>query len=307
MIDGRNFRTITSGNWDVERRLAEMDHHGIVTQAISPMPELLSYWLDVDSARELGRWVNDWTVSMAAEAPDRLVGLGTVPLQDPDLAAAELSHLADLGLAGVEIGSNVNGTYLGDPRFADFFAEAERLDLAVFVHALKPTMMGPLGRPRLTPFIGFPTDTGLTVTSLVESGLTDRLPDLRLAFSHGGGTFPWLLARYQYGWSGVWNGADPADGEGWPAPRVDAPTRPYDVAKRFWYDALLFDRRAVRYLIDMVGADRVVLGTDYPYMPPETPVDATLRSLDLDEVTHRAIAWDNGWRFLGRAAPALPS
>ena len=241
---------------------------------------------------------------MCEAAPGRFVGLGIVPLQDPDLAARELSRIKPLGFPGVELGSNVDGKSLGMAEFQPFFQEAERVGMAVFVHALRPTMMERF--PTKAPFnpIGYPTDTCLTIASMIDGGTAEKCPRLRIAFSHGGGTFPFLLPRYNHHWSGTWNEDAPGQSRGAAAPGA-LPRSPAEYARRFYYDTLLFDRRALRYLIDMIGARQILVGTDYPYMAPEQPVDKTLRTLGLPPDVHEDITWNNCFRFLGIKAPTL--
>lgn len=300
MIGGENYRTLASGNWDVEQRLRDMDHHGAAAQVISPMPELLSYWFTAEDCREFAQYVNESIRAMCEQAPGRLYGLGMVPLQDPEMAAKELSQIKAIGLAGVELGTNVNGRSLGMPEFQGFFAEAARLELAVFVHSLHPTMMDRLPLATQANPIGFPTETALAIASLIGGGTAEQCPDLRIAFSHGGGTFPFLLPRYQNQWSGTWNEEQPIEGRGTSMPRS-----PSEYARRFFYDTLLFDARAIRYLIDIMGYERIMVGTDYPYLPTEVPADKSLRSLGLPADVHDAITWDNCFRFLGVEAPTL--
>jgi aminocarboxymuconate-semialdehyde decarboxylase len=294
MIAGENFRTVHTGNWDVERRLADMDDAEVTAQAISCLPELMSYWFTPEDGLEMNRYVNEYILGMCAKAPGRFFGLAGVPLQDPDLASKELANIKSAGHVGVEIGSNVLGTSLGDARFQGFFQEAERLGLAVFVHALHPTFLDRIGEA-LANAIGFPTDTGLSIASLIHSGTADKVPNLRMAFSHGGGTFPFMLPRYHNGWGGSWDEA--------PAIRpVQAPP-PTDAARRFYYDTLVFDARPLRYLIEEIGASQLVIGTDYPYVTQEKPAATTLRKLDLPQQTLDDITWNNGFRWLGTKAP----
>src|SRR5215211_4145879 len=165
MIAGENFRTVHSGNWDIERRLRDMEASGVDAEAISPMPELLSYWFTPEDGLAMCRHLNDFIADLCSKAPGRLYGLGTVPLQEPDLAARELGQIKSLGLHGIEIGSNVLGHSLGEERFSGFFQEAQDLGVPVFVHALHPTFMDRLPE-RLDNAIGFPTETGLTIASL---------------------------------------------------------------------------------------------------------------------------------------------
>jgi len=302
MIEGRNFRTIHSGNWNAERRLADMDAHGADAEAISPMPELLSYWFTPRDGVDMCRHLNEFIAGLCEAAPARFFGLGAVPLQEPDLATKELASVKQLGLAGVEIGSNVLGKSLGEERFRDFFGEAERQGLAVFVHALHPTVADRISAAQMNA-IGFPTDTALSIASFIGGGTAARCPNLRIAWSHGGGSFPFMLPRYHNGWSGTWNEEPPAAERGAQL-RQAMPESPAELARRFYYDTLLFDRRAIRYLIDIMGASQVLVGTDYPYQPPEEPADKTLRSLRLPQSVHDDITWNNCFRFLGVPAPA---
>jgi aminocarboxymuconate-semialdehyde decarboxylase len=190
--------------------------------------------------------------------------------------------------------------------FQGFFQEAERLGTAIFVHALRPTMMDRF--PTKAPFnpIGYPTDTGLTIASMIDGGTAEKCPRLKIAFSHGGGTFPFLLPRYNHHWSGTWNEEAPGPGRGAGTPGA-LPRSPGEYARRFYYDTLLFDRRALRYLIDLIGPRQIMVGTDYPYMAPEEPVDRTLRSLGLPPDVHADIAWNNCFRFLGIKPPTVPA
>ena len=303
MIAGKNFRTVTDQNWSATRRLEDMAAEGVDAQVLSPMPELLSYWLTAEDALDLGRHVNETIAKLVQASPGHFYGLGTVPLQAPDLAAKELAEIKKTGLLGVEVGSNVSGKSLGDERFLTFFQEAEAQDLAVFVHALHPTMADRI--PAVEPLVAsvaFPTDTGLTIASLIAGGMLDKCPRLRLAFSHGGGTFPFILPRLEGFWSGGrWNGEPPpAETEGQRGPlRQLIPRSPTEYARRLFYDTLLFDRRAIRYLMEMVGSSQLMVGTDYPYIIREQPVDKTLRSMGLGEEEWEAIGWRNCRRFLG--------
>ena len=201
MIDGKVYRTVSDCCWSAARRLADMPAMGVAVQALSPMPELLSYWLAAADARQLLRYINEEIAAMVAESGGRFVGLGAVPLQDVDLAIDELRHAVQtLGFAGVEIGSNVNGVPIGDLRFDPFFEACEALGAAVFVHALKPAGMDRLvGPPPLQQVLAYPSEVGLAAASCITSNLIERRPRLRIAFSHGGGTLAMLLPRLQQG------------------------------------------------------------------------------------------------------------
>lgn len=221
-----------------------------------------------------------------------------VPLQDPEVAAAELAAVRDAGLRGVEIASNVLGVSIGDERFLPFFAEAERLGLAVFVHAmpsptdrLPPSTMG-------TYVVGL--EGALAAASLIAGGTAAKCPDLRLSFSHAAGGFGLMVPRAQYFWSGTWNEEPPVPERA--LAHDDGPS-PLDYARRFYYDSAVFDARALRYLVDLMGADRLLVGSDFPAMPREEPAGRTLRTIGLPEAELNDILWDNAFRFLGMAAP----
>jgi aminocarboxymuconate-semialdehyde decarboxylase len=302
LVSGRVRFTARTVWFDAERRLAASAASGVDAEVVSPFPPLLNYALPAGSGRDLARWVSEYIASLCAAFPGRFYGLGTVPLQDPDLAAAELSSVAGLGLAGVEIASNVGGVSLGDPRFGEFFAEAERLGMAVFVHAM-PAPSDRLPGPAVATF-GVGIEGSLAAAALVTGGVAEKYPLLRLAFSHAAGGFPLMLTRAQWFWGRTWNEEPPGERGPEAAPWA-APAGPTELARRFWYDSLVFDRRAIRYLVDLLGADRLLVGSDFPAMPREAPCGRTLRSMGLPSGEFEDITWHNAFRFLGIDTPKL--
>lgn len=283
--------------FDAERRLEAMDANGVDAEAVSPMPLLLDYSLPPRAGRDLSRCVNEFIARLCEVEPGRFLGLGTVPMQDPDLAAGELSAVREMGLDGVEIASNIGGRSLGEDRFLGFFQEAERLQVPIFVHALAPTFTERLPRSAMASF-AVSTEAGLAAASIVMSGTAEKCPNLRLAFSHAAGGFPLMIPRANYFWAGTWNEEPPPEER---TSRVDpAPRSPAEYARRFYYDTMVFDRRALRYVIDMVGPSQLIVGTDFPAMPREQPASRTLRSLELPAAVLEDITWNNAFRFLGR-------
>ena len=291
MIDGKNFRTVTDECWDIERRAEAMAHMGIARQVLSPMPELLSYWLPLDDALPLLRHVNDTIAAMVARAPGKFIGLGGVPMQDPDVAARELERLMRDGFRGVELGSNVNGAALGEARFEPFFAAAEQLGAAVFVHALHPSgkerIVGP---PGLMAYIGFPLETAYTIASLMTGGTLTRHPRLRLAFSHGGGAFASILPRLAHGWK-----LKPEF-----AARIGV--SPHEHARRLYYDTLVYDAHTLRHLIATFGVRQLCIGTDFPFDIYERAPIAAVGELKLSDDDVKLLHHDNAARFLGEPA-----
>lgn len=300
MIAGRNFRTVRDVCWHPARRTEEMQREGADAQVISPMPELLSYWFPPQAGLDMARYVNEQIANMCQAEPGRFYGLGMAPMQDPDLAAKELAAIKQAGLLGVELGSNILGKSLGEERFVPFFQEAERQGMAIFVHALHPTFTERFpANERTINAIGFATEGGLNAGSMIVSGLFERCPQLRVAFSHGGGTFPYYLPRLENVWSGRWNEEPPVPAEGPVKVMRDMlPKSPAAYARMAWWDSLVFDKRTTRYLIDMVGATQVTVGTDFPFVPREDPVGKSLRAVVNDE-EWELVSHKNCLRFLG--------
>ena len=289
LISGKTYRTVSEKCWSPSRRLADLPAMGVARQAISPMPELLSYWFEPAAAQQLLRYLNEQIAEMVAESAGALIGLGAVPLQDIDAAITELRHVMEvLGFAGVEIGSNVNGVAIGDPRFWPFFAACETLGAAVFVHALKPVGMDRLiGPPVLQQTLAYPSDVGLAAASVITGNLVLRFPRLRIAFSHGGGTLASLLPRLEQAW------------KVFPALRDQLEASPREQARRLYVDSLVFDAATLRHLVDSFGATQVLLGTDHPFhFHDATPVDR-IDGAGFDADTAAQLVHRNAEVFLG--------
>ena len=288
--------------FDAERRLEASAASGLDAELLSPFPALLNYRAPAEVGRELARVTNEYIAGLVAAYPARFYGLGTVPMQDPDMAAAELTEVAKAGLAGVEIASNVNGVSLHDPRFDGFFAECERLGSAIFVHGL-PAPSDRLPGPAVATF-GVGAEGALAAAAIISGGVAEKYPGLKIAFSHAAGGFPLLLTRAPWFWGRTWNEEPPPPPDQRPGAEPWAAEHgPIELARRFYYDSLVFDRRAIRYLIDMLGAGRLLVGSDFPAMPREEPCAKTLRSMGLSDAELGEILWDNCFRFLGVEPP----
>jgi aminocarboxymuconate-semialdehyde decarboxylase len=287
MISGKVYRTVSDGCWSVPRRIEDMDGMRVARQALSPMPELLSYWLPPEDAGVLVRYMNDEIAAMVQRAPRRFVGLGAVPLQDVERAVRELEYVKGLQFAGVEIASHVNGTSIGDPRFEPFFAAAESMGAAIFVHALRPAGQDRIVGPFPEQAVCFPGDIALACASMITGGVAARHPRLRIAFSHGGGAMAMLLPRLVHAWKAI------------PKAKEALAESPAVTARRFYYDQLVFDPAAVRFLVERFGASQIVVGSDYPFnMGDSDPVGATEKA-GLDAATLAAITAGNARRYLG--------
>ena len=289
MIAGKNYRTVSDKCWDTTKRLQDLEAMGIELQAVSPMPELLSYWMPAPDAQQLLRFLNEEIARMVADSAGRMVGLGAVPLQDIDLALRELEYIVNtLGFPGVELGSNINGKPIGAPEFDPFFEACEQLGAAVFVHAIRPAGMERLvGPPPLQQVLGYPTDVGLAAASVLTTNLIERRPRLRIAFSHGGGTLGLLLPRLQQSW-GVF-----------PALKESITASPREQARKLFYDTLVFDAPTLSHLASLYGPSQMLIGTDYPFNFHErAPVDA-IDAAGFDEATRELLSRTNARRFLG--------
>jgi aminocarboxymuconate-semialdehyde decarboxylase len=290
LIGGKHYRTVDERCWSPTRRLADLEEMGLACQVLSPMPELLSYWLDLADAQPLIRYLNEQTAAMCAESGGRLLGLAAVPLQNIDAALAELRDAVErLGMVGVEVGSNVNGKTIGNPPFDPFFEGCAAMDVPVFVHSLKPAGMDRLVGPApLQQVLAYPTDIGLAAASVITGGLLQRHPNLRIAFSHGGGTLVALLPRLQQGW------------KTFPALADSIAESPAAQARRLFYDTLVYDAPTLRHLIASFGPEALMLGTDHPFNFHEPRPLARLDEAALDGATRDALVFGNALRFLGR-------
>jgi aminocarboxymuconate-semialdehyde decarboxylase len=290
MLDDRHFREVEENLWDPTVRLSECDRHGVDVQVLSTVPIMFNYWAEPAHALDLCRLLNDHIAGVVAEHPERFVGLGTVPLQDADLAIRELQRCVhELGLAGAEIGSHVNGANLCDESLFPFFQAAQELDAAIFVH---PWDM--IGKERMSKYwlpwlVGMPAETSLAICSMIFGGVFERLPRLRIAFAHGGGAFPGTIGRIEHGFRvrpdlcAVHNQVNPRSYLG-----------------RFYLDSLTHDPALLRYLIDLIGEDKIALGSDYPFPLGEAEPGALIAGMsELSESTKHRLLGGTALEWLG--------
>lgn len=252
--DGHFFREIEDNCWSAQRRIEECDAFQVNVQVLSTVPVMFSYWAKPPDGAEISAFLNDDIAESIDKYPRRFIGLGTVPMQDTDLAIRELERCKKIGLAGVQIGSNVNQLNLGEAQFFEFFAACERLGMAVFVHPWE--MMGEkdIQKYWLPWLVGMPAETARAICSLIFSGTLERLQNLRICFAHGGGSFPYTLGRIAHGFE-----VRPD------LVAIDNERNPREYLGKFWLDSLVHDEAMLEYLVKLVGAERIALGTDYPF------------------------------------------
>ncbi len=287
---GKHYRRIDERSWDPECRLKDMALEGIDVQVLSPIPVTFAYHFSAQAVLELAQMQNEEIAKAVSAAPEHFIGLGTVPLQDPERAAAEVRRaVTHLGLAGVEIGTNIQGKNLDDPELEPFWQVCEEVGAAIFIHPA--TVLAPerTSKYRMVFSMGYTSETGIAAASIIMCGLLDRHPALRLCFAHGGGTFPWLLPRLDQTWQ-VFDDVKAA-----------TTRKPSETARLLNYDTLTYDTMNLRLLIARAGVDRLLMGTDYPFPlreePPGAVVDA-LEDISVQEQTN--MLGRNALRFLLR-------
>ncbi|MBR0795313.1 amidohydrolase family protein [Bradyrhizobium jicamae] len=282
MIGGKVFRKVDARSWDVDRRLSDMHGDGTDVQVLSPMPELLSHWLPAGDAEYLADLMNEQIAAMVARAPRNFAGIGMVCAQDVPRAVSQLRKVKALGFAGIEIGTHINGVALGSDTLLPLYEAAEAMDLGIFVHPLHPAGVERIGSgPEFAAVAAFPLETALASVSLLAAGIPERFPRLRILLSHGGGALSWILPRLDVGWSLGLKG--------------QMKQAPSEVARRFWYDTILYDTASLSYLADAVGRDHIIVGSDYPFtIMQKQPGAFAARALDRAALTANALG------FLGR-------
>lgn len=271
----------------VEGKLADMDRLGIEIQVLSPAPPQYFYWADAELGLQSSRLINERIAATVASHPDRFAGLATLPMQEPSLAVAELRRcMKDLGMKGVEISTNVSGVELSDPRFRPFFAAAEELGALIFLHPMGFTHGQRMSTHYLNNLIGNPLESTLAVSHLIFGGVLDDHPGLRICVAHGGG----YLASY----TGRMDHAHRT--------RLDCQCckrLPSTYLKNMYFDTVVFDRQQLRHMVDVYGADRILMGSDHPFDMGDPDPIGSIRALELPEDQFEKIVGGNARALLG--------
>ncbi len=290
IMDGKVFREIQSNSWDPEERIKECNNTNVDIQVLSTVPVMFSYWAKPDDTLDLSKYLNDHIAGVVHDFPDRFLGLGTIPMQSPELAIKEMERcVKDLNMAGVEIGSHVNEWNLDNENVFGIFEAAQELGASVFIHPWD--MMGKEKMPKywLPWLVGMPAETSLAICSMIFGGVFERLKNLKVCFSHGGGSFPFTIGRIEHGFK-----VRPD------LVAVDNKINPREYLGKFYLDSLVHDEAALKYLIDLMGDDRIMLGSDYPFPLGEHHPGKLIESMSsLSVESKEKLLWRNATEFLG--------
>lgn len=283
------FREVEENCFDPYVRLSEMEQTGVTVQVLSTIPVLFNYWANPADGLETSRFFNDHIAETAGNDPQRFIGLGTVPMQDIDLAIREMERcVQELKMPGLEIGSNINGENLSDKKFFPFYEAAEKAGCALFIHPWEMMGENQMQKYWLPWLVGMPAETARAICSLIFGGVFEKFPKLRVAFAHGGGAFPFTIGRIEHGF------AVRPD-----LVAMDNPVSPRDYIGKFWVDSLVHDPKAMTYLVDTIGEDRICLGSDYPFPLGEHHPGQLIEATYPGSSTAEKLLYKNAEEWLG--------
>ncbi len=292
MIDGNFFREIEENCWEPKARLTDCQKNHISVQVVSTVPVMFSYWAKPKDGNDIARFLNDHLAEVVSKNPKNFVGLATLPMQAPDLAVKELERCKrELNLSGIQIGSHINEWNLNDPHLYPVFEAAQNLGMSVFIHPWDMMGAKEMTKYWLPWLVGMPAETSRAICSMIFGGIFEKLPKLRVAFAHGGGAFPGTLARIEHGFR------ERPDLCG-----VDNSVSPVESIGKFYVDSLVHDARSLQFILDIFGAERIALGTDYPFPLGEREPGKLIESLNLDAKIKEALFCKTALQWLGLKA-----
>jgi len=273
MMQGRRFfRQITENCWNPEIRISEYEQFNTQVQVVCTIPVLFSYWAKPEDGAEVARFLNDDIARSIEPFKKNYIGLGTLPMQDTDLAIKELQRCKELGFPGVQIGSNINDKNLDEPEFYPIFEACQDLGMAVFVHPWNMMGMDQMRKYWLPWLVGMPAETSRAICSMVFAGIFEKLPKLRVCFAHAGGSFIPTIGRIEHGFN-----CRPD------LVAIDNDVNPREYLGKFWVDCITHDADALKFIIDKVGSEKVCLGSDYPFPLGDLEIGKFIEEMNLSK------------------------
>lgn len=272
MMDDKFFREIQDNCWNLEKRIQECNHHQVDVQVLSTIPVMFNYWAKPMDVLDLSMFLNDHLADIVHRYPKRFVGLGTVPLQHPELAIKELERCMKIGLKGVQIGSHVNEWNLNAPELFPFFQAAQEMNAAIFVHPWDMMAKEKMTEYWLPWLVGMPAEASLAICSMIFGGVFERLSKLKVAFAHGGGSFPATIGRIEHGFN-----VRPD------LVAVHNEVNPREYLNRIYLDTLVHDPLKLDYLLNLMGPNQLALGTDYPFPLGELEPGKLIESMPYED------------------------
>ena len=288
MQGNKRFREITENCWDPLVRIEEMQQHHADMQVICTIPVMFSYWAKANDGLEVSRFLNDDIAATVSNHPDKFVGLATVPMQDTTLAVKELERSMNLGFKGVQIGSNINNLNLNEAQFDEFFAACESLNAAILIHPWQMMGQEHMSKYWLPWLVGMPAEISRAICSMIFGGVFEKYKNLKVCFAHGGGSFLPTISRIEHGWD-----CRPD------LVAIDNQKNPKDYLGKFWVDSHVCDHKMLQYIIDMVGADKVVQGSDYPFPLGEVVPGELVRTAPISNGEKEKIMASSAKNWLG--------
>ena len=289
MMQGGNFfRRIVENCWDESLRIKEYEQFNTQVQVVCTIPVMFSYWANPTDCAELSRFLNDHIAELVQQYPKHYIGLGTIPMQDSDQAIKELERIKSIGLVGIQIGSNINDKNLNEDEFFPIFEACSRLGLAVMIHPWQMMGFDSMKKYWLPWLVGMPAETSRAACSMIFGGVLERLPKLRVCFSHAGGSFLPTLGRIEHGFN-----CRPD------LVAIDNQVNPREYVGKFWVDSITHDIDALKYILNMQGSKRVCLGSDYPFPLGDLEIGKFIEESDLSKTQIEDIFCNATLEWLG--------